>query len=175
MQVSGLTEFIRSICISAIWAKSSWLFTSLIPWGVVDVVDGCLLCFLSSSQPLRSLPEEQLSQVTSGCWIAVIVLPVLKNLHLEGCNPWWLWHPCLLKRIRDIPFHSTMKVVFFLWRVTANFRNEAAGGERGLRSDKARIRLAIGNGLEVTLSMHSKSFGAKGEDASRPSKSWRSS
>lgn len=58
-----------------------------------------------------------------------------------------------------------MKVVFFLWRVTGNFRNEAAGGERGLRSDKARLWLAIGNSLEVTLSMHSKSFGAKGEAA----------
>ena len=43
--------------------------------------------------PLTSsgLPGE----VSDGCWIAVIILPGLRNLYLEGWNPWWLWHPCL--------------------------------------------------------------------------------
>ena len=70
---------------------ASWLFTSLIPhieWW--DAADGCLLHFLESSSF-----SELTGEVTDGFQIDIIAFPGLRNVQLEGWNPWWLWHHCL--------------------------------------------------------------------------------
>ena len=52
----------------------------------------------------------------NSCWIVGIVLPGLRNSHLEGWNPWWLWHP-VYDMTGNTPFHTQFSSVQLLSHV----------------------------------------------------------
>ena len=86
MQVSGLTEIIPFICISAVWGQppASWFF--YIPRSLFTV------------GKTRKLDERHCSPL----W----ALSGLRDSHLEAGNPRRLSHPCLL--IRGQILHFTL-------------------------------------------------------------------
>ena len=48
--------------------------------------------------------------VVDGCQMAGILLLGLRNSHLKGQNPWWLWHTCLLIQQEILHFTYTVSV-----------------------------------------------------------------
>ena len=48
--------------------------------------------------------------VVDGCQMAGILLLGLRNSHLKGQNPWWLWHTCLLIQQEIVHFTYTVSV-----------------------------------------------------------------
>lgn len=89
-------------------SHASWFFISLIPpspWGVVDMVNGCLFDFLVISPPRSSsVLTFQSGWWLLGSWHCFSWLK-FRNLLLEGWNPWWLWH--LYLQIWQEVFHFT--------------------------------------------------------------------
>ena len=74
-----------------------------------------------SPSPPSPLPHHSSSSALMGeevahhCWVADIVLPGLRNLHLEGWNPWCLWHGLFTSIAENILFHRNISFHNFIY------------------------------------------------------------
>ena len=95
MQESRLTEIIPLICTSAVWGQhpdTSWVSSGL------TTGRGCSLMAVR--------------------WqVFFSALSFLGSLTLEGCDPWWLWHPLFIDIAGNISFLTAVTEIqpFFSW------------------------------------------------------------
>ena len=74
-----------------------------------------------SPSPPTPLPHHSSSSALTGeevahhCWVADIVLLGLRNLHLEGWNPWCLWHGLFTSIAENILFHRNISFHNFIY------------------------------------------------------------